>query len=568
MKRNAPAALIALMFAVGRTLAGEPPGPAAPGGKVQLPPMLIEESVSNVPWFYVNAGGGEFLSRCSASTTRALALAWLEKLQLVRALVPEEMLARMDCPTIFVLHAQDMEQTVSAEIQRELRGGEGRARGEGVNIAPSMRLGDRDMHASIAYIDETLFDAATLSVSPGHVGYLLRGRVPELPGWAVEGIERVYRNADFVLDPITLRPLTWTDDAETEGIAGDVRRPRAVLPAAELFGGQVLRVRESAHPRRAAVRAATQAWFVRWAITQGESTRRALWEWVAAGAEGLVTEEMFTARFGFDYAELRDRLSDALPKALTETRWLPPGALPPLPPVDVERATPGQVARVRGEWERLAMGYVARRMPEVREPYVAQARRTLRRAFDAGDRDPRLLATLALCEIDAGNAAGALPQLEAAVAAGVVRPRAYLELARLRYAALTRDAAPERSFPFADVAPVLDVLRRGLAQAPALPEAFALLGDVWARCATAPTSEEFAELERGARLYWRRPSVVLPIARALVRHGRVGVAQAALRRCAGDVADDEDRSELQRLERELARVAATGEGAVPDEPAR
>jgi hypothetical protein len=560
MKTRWHAGLMALTLTLGRAGAGEPAAPG-PGGKVQLPPMLIEESVANVPWYYVNAGGVEFLSRCSASTTRALALAWLEKLQLVRLLVAEELLAQMDCPTIFVLHAQDLEQTVSAEIQRELQGRDGRSRGEGVNIAPSMRLADRDMHASIAYIDETLFDAATLSVSPGHVGYLLRGRVPELPGWAIEGLERVYRSADFVLDPVTLRPATWIDEGETYALAGDVRRPRAVLTAAELFGGQVLRGRESAHPRRAAVRAATQELFVRWAVGQGAETRRALWDWAAAGAEGLVTEEMFQARFGFDYAELRDRLSDYLPKAVTEVRRLAPEGLPPLPRVEVERATPGQVARVRGEWERLAMGYVGRRMPQVREPYVAQARRTLRRAFDAGERDPRLLATMGLCEIDAGNAEGARPHLEAAVAAGVVRPRAYLELARLQHEALGRDAAPEKTFSFGELAPILDVLRRGLAQAPALPEAFVLLGNVWERGATAPNAAELAELERGARLYWRRPSVVLPIARALVRHGHTGLAQAALGRCAGDVADDEDRSELLRLQRELAQLAPASEAA-------
>ena len=32
-----------------------------------------------------------------------------------------------------------------------------------VNIAPNMRLSDRDMHATIVYIDETLFDASALS---------------------------------------------------------------------------------------------------------------------------------------------------------------------------------------------------------------------------------------------------------------------------------------------------------------------------------------------------------------------------------------------------------------------
>ena len=96
-----------------------------------------------------------------------------------------------------------------------------------MNIAPNMRLSDRDMHASIAYIDEVLFDASTLSVSPNHVRYLLNSRVPELPGWLVEGIERMVRGADFVLEPITLRPLVWSSSGESEALAIDFVAARA-----------------------------------------------------------------------------------------------------------------------------------------------------------------------------------------------------------------------------------------------------------------------------------------------------------------------------------------------------
>ena len=38
--------------------------------------------------------------------------------------------------------------------------------------------------------------------------------------------------------------------------------------------------------------------------------------------------------------------------------------------------------------------------------YLEQARRTLKRGYDRDERDPRLLAVLGLCEIDAGNDAG------------------------------------------------------------------------------------------------------------------------------------------------------------------
>ncbi len=524
------------------------PGRAAEGtarsGTVELPPMLVEESVSTSPWYYVNAGGIEFLSRCSPYTTRSLVNAWIGKMQLVRALVPAEFMVRMDVPTIFVLYAQDLEQTLNPEIQRELQSGGG-------NIAHSMRLADRDMHASIAYIDEAQFNADGLSISPNHVRYLLDGRVPELPLWLIEGIERMLRGADFVEAPISLQPLNWLNQVESDALSWDATRPRAVLPARDLFASDLIRAGENRHARHAAMRASTEGLFLRWGVTSDEATRAAFWKFAARAAEVPVTEEMFESFFGFDYSELRDRLSDYLTKAVEKTDRIDAGRLPPVPDFELERATPNQIARVRGEWERLAIGHVQRRLPQVREPYIARARRTTRRAYDAGDRDPRLLATMGLCEIDAGNPAGALPFLEPAVATGVVRPRAYYELARLRMAELRRTAPEAKTFSFAEIAAVIHPLQRAVTQAPPLAETFALLGEAWAASEVPPSPAEFAELERGARLFARRPAVALPIARALARHGKNSEAAVVLDAIAGSPMTDGSQAELSRLRTEL-----------------
>jgi hypothetical protein len=536
--------------------------PATTTAPVELPPMMVEESISSVPWLYVDAGGTEFLSRCSASTTRRLVEAWLAKMQLVRALVPEEFLVRMDVPELFVLYAQDLKLTVSAEIQRELQAGDDRSRrgdfsgGSGVNIAPSMRLGDRDMHASIAYIDETLFDASRMSISPNHVRYLLNRRVPELPSWLVEGLARTWQRADFVTAPITLGPLVWHSQHESEALARDATRPRALLPAGELFAIGALRALENQHPRRVEARASTQELFVRWAIVSGGQIRDALWTLAARAAEGPVTEEIFEGSFGFGFSELRDRLSDYLPKAVAETVRINPGRQPPLPQIKVERATPNEIARIRGEWERLAIGHVRRRLPQVREPYIVQARRTLRRAYDAGDRDPRLLATIGLCEIDVGNEAGASEFLEPAIALGVVRPRAYYELARLRFEDLRRGVPEMKRFSFTELAPIFQPLRRVLSQAPPLPEVFTLLAEAWARCEASPNTAEFAELEMGARLFAQRPTVTYPIALALARHGRSAEALAVLDASAGYLTEEVTRAAVARLREELAAALA------------
>ena len=284
--------------------------------------------------------------------------------------------------------------------------------------------------------------------------------------------------------------------------------------------------------------------------------REALWKFAARATEGPVSEDIFEAIFGFGFSELRDRLSDYLPKAVEQTARVAPGRLPPLPEIEIERATPNQIARVRGEWERLAIGHVQRRLPQVREPYIVQARRTLRRAFEAGDRDPRLLATIGLCEIDAGNEAGAREFLEPAVALRVVRPRAYYELARLRFAELRRGVPETNVFSFTELAPIIEPLRSALMQSPPLAEVHTMLAEAWERCELSPNTAEFAELETGARLFVRRPNVGYHIALALARHGKKAEAAAVLDASVPYITDENTRARTTRLRTELSAALA------------
>ncbi|HEY1111159.1 MAG TPA: hypothetical protein VGE76_21055, partial [Opitutaceae bacterium] len=443
------------------------------------------------------------------------------------------------------LYSQEIRQTLSAEIQRELQDAK-----DGAAIAPSMRLADRDMHASIAYIDEALFNAETMSISPSHVHYLLRNRIPELPGWFVDGVERTLRSIDHQEPPVTLLPLRWLDSRQSAALASDASYPRALLPAAELFATGAAHAGESRHPRRRATRLAQQELFCRWALST-PATREAFWKLANHAASSPLTEDFFEALFGFDYSELRDRLSDYLRAATRRGQSIDIGDLPPLRELQIERASPNQIARLRGEWERLAVNHVQRRLPGAREPYLAQARRTLRRAYDAGDRDPRLLATLGLCEVDAGNDAGAREFLGPATAAGVVRPRAYAEVARIRFAPLRERIAQEKSLSFTELAPVIGPLRQGVRQAPPLAETYVLLAEAWAACELSPTAEEFAELEAGARLFARYPEYALPLARAFARHAKRNEALHTLDLSSREIADAATAAGIARLRAEL-----------------
>src|SRR6185503_11059886 len=124
-------------------------------------------------------------------------------------------------------------------------------------------------------------------------------------------------------------------------------------------------------------------------------------------------------------SDLRDRLSDYLAVTVKGPMQILIGELPRLPALEVRPASPAEIARLRGEWERLCVPMVRRLHPAQAGRYLDQARRTLQNAYEAGDRDPRTLAIRGLCELEAGEVSVGREFLELATTQRVVRPRAY-----------------------------------------------------------------------------------------------------------------------------------------------
>jgi hypothetical protein len=208
------------------------------------------------------------------------------------------------------------------------------------------------------------------------------------------------------------------------------------------------------------------------------------------------------------------------------------------------------VACIRGDWERLEIAQVRQRYPALTERYIEQARRTLHRAYDRGERDPRLLAVLGLTECDAGNPAAAQSLLEAAVRGGVVRPRVQLELARLRFKDLTaRDAG--RRLTIAETASVLELLRAAHGVAPPLVDVYALAGRVWLQTESRPSTDDLAMMSDGARLFPAVPGVVMSAINLHVAGGTLSSAADLAHVGAEHARDVSGRERFARLEAEL-----------------
>jgi hypothetical protein len=540
----------------------DPLSETAKAAPVELPPLLVTESADAPPWLYANVDGIEYLSRCSATMTRNYAEQWELALQRLSAFVPEWLTARRELGNIVILYSQKLAQVTSPELLQQLKQaaplGTRGAYGSDIvyRFAPNLRLDDRDMHATFAYVDEMHFEPTRMRVAPAYVRLLLERRTPALPAWFIEGVLEVYDKAGSEKDRFNLKEMFWVDWLTTNGLLRDPEHPRALLPAGELFAPDALRGKLNGNSRRVQTLWYQSTLFVRWALESGPATRDALWRFVGRVSEESPTEELFMACFGFGYSELRDRLSDYLPTTINNPGRFEPPKFPRVGRVSTRLATPAEIARLRGEWERLAADHVLKNSPQLHARYIEQARRTLHRSFDTGDRDPRLLVSLGLCELAAGDALAARFFLEPALAKPVARPRAAYELARLRYANLAAvDPSGGKTYSAAELAPILDLLRPALQQLPPLPEAYALFADATARCATPPPAPDLALLENGARLFARRPEASLPLALVLARHGRKDLAQKLMTEGATYGRDEATRNRFTELSKKLGLSA-------------
>ena len=385
---------------------------------------------------------------------------------------------------------------------------------------PNLRLWDRDTGTLFAVVSEREFDPDRVALAPDYVAYVLRNRLPALPPWFVTGVLALQARAKFSEDALTLERLDWPSAEGGAALKAGAEANHPLMPLAEFFSPGGLSSGDSTPGGVLSLWQAQAALFVHWGVGgRGAPRREALWKFVERAAIEPVTEALFQECFGLDFATAQRQLTAYLPDAIREKLALRPAQRPRLPDYALRPASEAEIARLRGDWERLEIGYVKAQFPSLAPKYLEQARRTLMRAYDHGSRDPRLLAVLGLCEVDAGNDATAREFLEAAAAlTPTLRPRAWFELARLRFAALSAARAGAGLTP-AQAAEVFTPLAAAREQDPPLAEVYRLMAGVWAACAEAPTRAQLAVLEKGVRLFPNDTELVYRTAELNLRHG-------------------------------------------------
>ncbi len=490
---------------------------------VALPPFLVEAQIQGRPWRHGEAMGFEILSRCPDGTTRRVVEAHHRLHELLGEVLPPSLRWHSAVPRSLILFDEELQPASSQEVVRRLLqpvpGGaadEPPAPGprglrlpeptRRLNFLPNLRLWDRDALAIFMIVRRDDFEADRLSLTLDYVRFLVTQRAPALPGWFVAGFLTLYQRVAFEDGELVFPALEWTFPPAVAAIED------LVLP----------RLPPTADPAAVAARRrwlAEAALFVRWGLEADRGAHRAgLWRLVERGALEGYSAELFRECLGLEPAQARERLAAYLPRAISQPARFAPPRRTRLPAFPLADASELDVARLKGDWERLEVPYVREISPTLAPRYLEQARRTLRRAYDRGVRDARLLEVMALCELDAGAEEAGAELLESAAALGRLRPRAAAELGRVRLAARRREAEGGR-LDADTLATVLEPLFAARALSPPLVEVYERIGEAWAAAAVRPTRGHLAVLLEGVRLFPRQTALVLRAAELHLEHG-------------------------------------------------
>jgi hypothetical protein len=353
-----------------------------------------------------------------------------------------------------------------------------------------------------------------------YVRYLLSRSEPRVPAWLEEGIAQIIMRMQVskreirigeLEDPNTVSTQAGMVAAANAALGGDdgtglqlpgapaedrdfnaALKRRALVPLDKFFA-MPHDAPEALNPLGNNVWAKQAYAFVHMCL-YGEHKRyqKAFGTFVVRSSKEPVTEALFKECFGKTYKEMLVTLRGYIDFAVYDIQGFTAKGKEPLlvdpPKLELRDATQAEVGRIKGETMVLA-GYPAKAKAEFTAPYIR------------GERDSRLLASLGLYDKATGEDARGRKFLEAAVADKVVQPRAYLELARYRYAdAIAKPGAGEQFSP-EQVASISSLLLTARQQPPSLPEVYELLTDTWSHSAKLPSREDVMFLVEGVRFF-------------------------------------------------------------------
>jgi tetratricopeptide (TPR) repeat protein len=517
-----------------------------------LEPVFVEAS-STDPWNYFSVPGFEVISHCPDSFNetyaRALQLATAARL----AVLPANFWGELPTPMKMILYNRRPERregfSRGSPIDLNWVSGDGGSVGSGTVVhSYPVTVGDGDTYINCGNYWDVRTDSDDFTVDPDSE-IRLGTRVPKLPAWFVAGMEGQYglypnciiRTTAFST-AVVLPSALWISTAETLAIQEEAkdkhrdardRRRRATLSLGLLFSGAVPAEERDLGNSEGAL-------LVRWGLF-GSGNRQAFLRFVDSASREPVTEDLFRKSFGFGYDEALARLDAYLPKAVTEPIVVS-FAGPAEKPLHVREASSMEIARIVGDWGRLEGRTIGMENLEYQQECMEQAERLFARVYRRGNSDPLFLATFGLYELQVGDDVRAREALEAATRAGVLRPRAYVELARLKL----DDALPSVEEGIGDLSAsdfdeITGLLTTARVQMPSLLATYDVLARALEHAPMKPDGEHLRPMEEAMAMFPRNAALAYKLANLYRRLGMRDEAAAVINRALKFSDSDQDR---------------------------
>ena len=174
-----------------------------------------------------------------------------------------------------------------------------------------------------------------------------------------------------------------------------------------------------------------------------------------------------------------------------------------------------------------------------------QADRLFERVYRRGNTDPLFLAAFGLYELQVGDDVRARDALERATKAGVLRPRAYVELARMRLA----DSLPSVQEGIGDLSEqdfseITGLLLTARMQMPSLLATYDILARVLEHAPKKPDREHIRPLEEAMELFPHNASLAYKLANLYRDLGMTVEAAAVINRAMKFSDSDQSRALL------------------------
>lgn len=520
---------------------------------VKLLPFVVNEETEGLDWHYAAAPGFEILALCDESLVRA----FLEAQMKGSLFLPESLQVVRSTPVQVVLWGGKKSPLKPTNRVSYHKGGyDFGLNSQGWYVPNVIAATDRDF----AYLSANFSALDFYEFAAIHLARLqLEESAPAAPAWLREGLVGLWGlfPGDLGIQVSTARnPVTGNPRALDMILLPRLLWPQ-VAPTAEIvslkqfFESWERDGSETAHND---LRRAQAGLLLRWALfgphmNKGFAPR--FWGLVERARWHPMTEDAFKAVLGIDYREAEQELREFARRSRSESSYIATPQLsddlPALAGFALRRATEGEIARLKGNFERLEMGRLKTTAPAVAAGYEAAARRTVARGLRKAPDDPKVHELAGLLEYETGHPDAARPHLDHAFVHNAAGTRALLALARMRLADMRIGLPADGRLSAEALDRVLTPLFAARDRKPPVVEVYQMIAEVWAQSAVPPTKRHLAVLHEGTQFFRDETDFIVAAIELHRRHGYTSEADALLTLGETWARDDDARARYAAL---------------------